>query len=244
MKIQTNNNLAFNSKIKFIKQADFNAKVAKLNPKQHEVGYPWTENTMKKGKKVFTRGIMDCIAGGIIDENSISMFHLCTRNRKNAKRTRQKGFNIKNIAHRFNDIIDNAKGNVHAFILGGFQWEENSKYNVNKLNKIKKIFEERKIPYTVVGARKNVHYFGKYSLYYNQKEDTMYVTNNLATPKDKFATDSEIDILDDGQMFYHTYTRAQGDFVGYDRKEHKGSVEDFFKSQFRQVKLCESDEFA
>lgn len=243
MKIRTNNDLAFNSKIKFIRQADFNAKVANLNPKQHKVGYPWTEDTMKKGKKVFTTGIMDCIAGGIIDENSISMFHLCTRNRKNAKKTRQKGFNIKNIARRFNDIIDKTKGNVHAFILGGFQLEENSKYNVNKLNKIKKIFEERKIPYTVIGARKNVHYFGKYSLYYNQKEDTMYVTNNLAA-KDKFSNDNEIDILDDNQLLYHTYTRVQDEFITYDRKQHKGSAEDFFNSQFRQVKLCESDKFA
>lgn len=238
MKIQ-NDNINFNSKIKLINQIEFNNKVKNLNPKKHYVGYPWNANTIKKGKKLFTTDIMDCIAGGIIDNNSITMFHLCTINQENARKHRLRGFDIKEIQRRILEKIDLAKENLHGFILGGFQTKENSKYNVAHLRKIKKIFEENQIPYSIFAARRDVHYYGHFSAYFDNKEDTLYITNSLSKPSKLSCFDKELEVFDD-TLIYHTY--KQEDF-GYSRTKHIGTAEDFLKSQFREVYLSKQDEF-
>ena len=114
-------NPSFKSRIKFVDYQVFKEKIGHLNPKKHEVGYPWNADTMKKGKNLFTTSVMDCIAGGIIDNNSVTMFHLCTLNQAKAKQYHLKGFDIKNFERRLLDKIDLAKENLHGFILGGFQ---------------------------------------------------------------------------------------------------------------------------
>ncbi len=63
MKI-TNDNLSFQSRIKFINNKQFEDRIKNLNPKRHEVGWPWTADTMKLGKNLYTTKIMDCITGG------------------------------------------------------------------------------------------------------------------------------------------------------------------------------------
>lgn len=245
MKVSYNNNLIFQSKIKFVDKELFNQKVKKLNPKRHEVGYPWNADTMKKGKNLFTTSIMDCIAGGVIDNNSITMFHLCTLNQAQAKKNRQKGFSIKNFERRLLEKIDLKKENLHGLIIGGFQLEENSKYNVNKLNKIKKIFEKLKIQYSIIAARRDVHYFGKYSIFYSNKEDTIYITNNI-TGSDSLsgkANGKELEILDD-KIIYHTYSKFKNEYgVNYKKEKLEGHILDYLKSQFRDVSLCKNDSF-
>lgn len=86
MKIQSNST-NFKSNIKLISEAEFQNKVKKFNPKKHYIGYPWTADGIKKGKKLFTTSILDCIAGGIIDKNTIRMFHICTMSNSTAKNT-------------------------------------------------------------------------------------------------------------------------------------------------------------
>ena len=85
MKIQSNST-NFKSNIKLISEAEFQNKVKKFNPKKHYIGYPWTADGIKKGKKLFTTSILDCIAGGIIDKNTIRMFHICTMSNSTAKK--------------------------------------------------------------------------------------------------------------------------------------------------------------
>lgn len=243
MKIQTNS-VNFQSKIKLVDMAAFNAKTKALNPKKHEVGYPWTPETMKKGKNLFTTQIMDCIAGGIVDNGKVAMFHLCTRHQKDAKKTRQKGFSIKEIERRILERVNLENENLHAFILGGFHTRENSKYNVNKLNKIKNVFEKHKIPYSILGARRDVHYFGRYSLLFDNKEDTWYVANALSNSRGPNGDGAELEVLENS-VNYHTYEQKYDKYgVRYDRKKHSGSAEDFLRSQFRQVVLCKFDSFA
>ena len=179
MKIQTDN-INFTSKIKLISQAEFQVKVKNLNPKKHYVGYPWNANTIKKGKNLYTDSIMDCIAGGIIDNNSITMFHLCTLNQANAKKNHLKGFDIEDIKRRLLEKIDVAKECLHGFIIGGFQLKEDAKYNINKLNKIKKFFDDNQIPFSILAARRDVHYFGKFSVLYDNKADTIFIANSLS----------------------------------------------------------------
>lgn len=238
MKIQSDNT-SFQSKIKLISQADFQNKVNKLNPKKHYVGYPWNADSIKKGKKLFTNSIMDCIAGGVIDDNNITMFHICTLNQAQAKKNHLKGFDIKNIERRLLEKIDLAKENIHGFILGGFQMKDESKYNINKLNKIKKIFEKYQIPYSIFAARRDVHYFGRFSAFYDNKEDTLYIANNLTNARGINGQGKELEVQDN-KIIYHTYSSAN---TGYKRQKHEGSTEDFLKSQFRQVSLCAADKF-
>ncbi len=244
MKIR-DDGVSFQSKIKFIDTQAFKSKIAGLSPKKHYVGYPWTPDTMKKGKNLYTTSIMDCIAGGIVDNNSVTMFHLCTRSRKDARNTRQKGFDIKNIERRILEKIDTAKENLHAFILGGFQLEPDSKYNVNKLNKIEKIFEKHEIPYSILGARRDVHYFGRYSIFYCNKEDTWYVTNGLASPEPRGNTWPKLQISG-SSVIYDTYAKIMHDnkLSHYQKTTRTSDVEGYFKSQFRKVSLSRFDEFA
>ena len=235
---------SFKSKIKFINYQVFKDKINCLNPKKHEVGYPWNADTMKKGKNLFTTSILDCIAGGVIDNNSVTMFHICTLNQAKAKKNRLKGFSIDNFERRLLQKTDLTKDNLHGFILGGFQMEENSKYNVSILRKIKKIFEQNMIPYSIFGARKDVHFFGRYAALYNNKEDALYISNTLAGSRGINGKGKELDVLGDNKLLYHTYTKIRGKYgVDYIRNEHTGTAEDFLKSQFRDVQLCALDRF-
>ena len=168
----TNDNISFQSKIKFISYKDFTQKVSTLNKKKHYVTYPWTPDTMKKGKNLYTDNIMDCIAGGVVDGGKVVMFHICTRTHNEALRTRQRGFDVNEIKRRISEKVDLANKNLHAFILGGFQMGEKSMDNSQKLNKMVKIFENLEIPCTVIGGRCDTHIFGRYGMFYENKSDT------------------------------------------------------------------------
>ena len=242
MKVENNNNITFQSKIKFINQETFKNLTANHNPKKHKVGWPWTADTMKKGKNLYTTGIMDCIAGGVVDGNDIVMFHLGIYNQAKAKKNHQKGFSIENFKRRILEKINLDNENLHGIILGGFQLNVDSKYNVNKLNKIKRVFDDNKIPYSIFGARKDVHYFGRYSLFYSNKEDTFYITNGLTGAKSLNGKNIEIDVKED-IIEYNTYKKEMDRYgVTYPCLRKKTGTKEFFESQFRQVSVCKLDE--
>jgi len=134
--------ISFKSTIKLITPQEFKSLTKHLNPKRHEVGWPWTADTMKKGKNLFTTDIMDCIAGGIVDGGKVTMFHLGIYNQHKAKMKHQKGFSIENFKRRILEKINLNNENLHGIIIGGFQQSPNDKYNVNTLNKIIKFYEE------------------------------------------------------------------------------------------------------
>lgn len=243
MKINSDST-SFQSKIKFIDYKTFKEKIRRLNKKKHEVGYPWTADTMKKGKNLFTTSLLDCIAGGVVDNNSVTMFHICTTSRAEAKRKRQKGFSIKNFERRLLEKIDLAKDSLHGFILGGVQMLETSKYNVKQLNKIKKVFETHNIPYSIFAARRDVHFFGRFGMLFCNKEDTLYITNTLTGERGINGRGLEMDVIGDNRVMYHTYKKINTPRgVDYPRQQHEGSAEDFLKSQFREVSLCKLDSF-
>ena len=241
MKIE-NSNISFQSKIKFVDYKTFKAMTSHLNPKRHEVGWPWTTDTMKTGKNLFTTGIMDCIAVGIVDGKKFKLGHLATYSSGEAKRLNMHGFRIDNVSRRLLENINLGNENLHGFILGGFQTKIRNKYNVNKLNKIKKIFEENNIPYTIFGARKDVHCFGKFSMFYSNKEDTMYISNNLANQKTKIRRHPEIEVKDNA-IEYNIYEKGYDKTgVTYNRIHKETGMEGFMRSQFRQVSISVMDE--
>ncbi len=236
-----NSEINFQSRIKLINQNVFNDKIKNLNPKKHKVGYPWTPDTMKRGKNLYTTEILDCIAGGVVDDGRVTMFHLGCWSQRQAKQGHQKGFDIKNIERRILEKINLANENLHAFIIGGFQFEPDSKYNYNKLKKIKNIFEKNNIPYSIFGGQRDVHYFGRYSIFFDNKQDTLFIANNHTNHLDcNGKNEKEMEVLGN-LVTYHTYKKEP---TGYKRIRHKTGILEFFKSQFREVSLCKIDEFA
>lgn len=239
-------NTAFKSKIKLVSYADFKTMTDCLNKKKHEVGYPWTPETIKRGKNLFTTKIMDCISGGIVDGRRVTMFHLCTRNQDEAVRTGQTGFDISEIERRLSEKINPESENTHAFIFGGFDFGGKSVCNYKKLCKIKQFFEKQNIPYTVIGGRKEVHRYGRYGLFYNSKEDTWYIaTTNTETPAAGYDSPlkrpKEVEIKG-RNVYYNTYTKDEstpGNLYDWERK--KGSAKSYFEYQFSDVKISDFD---
>ena len=241
MKIE-NNCVSFQSKIKLITPLEFNNMTKNLSPKKHEVRWPWTADTMKSGKKLFTTGIMNCIAVCLIDGKKAVLAHLATYNQRKAKDTHQRGFNIENAKRRLLEKMNLESENLHAIILGGFQLRPDDKNNAKQLSKIKKLFEENNIPYTIFGARKDVHYFGKYSIFYSNKEDTCYITNNLIGERALNGNGKEIDIKNNA-VEYNTYQRQYAkNGLGYKSIRKLTDTKEFFQSQFRDVSISQFDE--
>ena len=240
MKIE-NNNITFQSKIKFIDYKTFKTKTAHLNPKKHEVGWPWTADTMKTGKNLFTTEIMDCIAVLIKYGKKTKLAHLATFKKGEAKQAHQKGFKIENVKRRLLENIDLENEDLHAVILGGFQLKPTDKNNAKQLTQIQQIFEENRIPYTIFGGRKGPLPLGKYALFHSNKEDTLYISNNLADIKTRIRRKPAIEIKENS-IEYNTFKKEydeNGAKYVCTRKECR--TEDFFKSQFRQVSVCKFD---
>lgn len=105
--------------------------------------------------------------------------------------------------------------------------------------------KKNQIPYSIFGARRDVHYFGHYAAWYNNKEDTIYISNTLTGGRGLNGKGQELKVLDNNQLLYRTYTKIRGKYrVDYVRKEYTGTTEDFLKSQFKEVSLCQLDNFA
>ena len=236
MKI-SEDNISFQSKIKFIDSRVFKEKVKYLNPKRHKVGYPWTPETHKKGKNIYTDEVMDCIYVGVVNKNKVDVYHLCTRNQAAAKRTRQKGFSVKEFKRRL--LESNSEGkDRHALVLGGFQSEGKCKGNEKKLNQITDVLTDVKIPYSIFGARKDVHYYGRYSVLYENKNDTFYITNSLTTSRSLNGKNQEV-IVKGKEVEFNEYQKPL-----YKTVRRKTDVEGYMNNQFKYVKLSEFDEWA
>ena len=243
--MKVSDSVAFQSNIRLIDQKLFYQKIKHLNPKRHEVGFPWTSDTMKKGKNLFTTGILDCIVVGVKDGTDFILAHLGIYNQEQAKLNHQKGFSISNFERRMLENINLDNENLHAFIIGGKQILSTSTYNVNQLEKVKKFFNKYYIPYSIFGARKDTYHFGEFEIFYENKEDTLYITNSLIdkkSPEKKYNHYKYIELTNNNTVKYTTYERKVKDrIVSYIPKFNEGTVKDFFDSQFRQVSLYSAD---
>lgn len=242
-----NNNISFNSKIKLLTSEQFNVILRENSSSLQKVDYPWTIETLKKGTLLYTDKIMDCIVLCLTNGVGSLLAHLGIRDKKRAQIDNVNEFNINNIEANLLNKFDLASNGIHGFIFGGMQiQEEPTAGNTPQLNLIKILFEKYKIPYSIIAARKDVHFFGRYSLLFNQKDDSLFITNNLFNSygicgKQDF---KEIELVDDNKVTYNIYEKNK-DKHGYLYKQKRvtTSIEDYFKSQFRQVKLNKYDRF-
>ena len=234
-----NNNISFGENIKFIKQSEFNEKVKGLSKKKHYVGWPWTADTLKVGKNLYTDKDTDCIVVCIKDGEKYKLAHLGIYNQKKAKNNNQKGFDIENVKRRLLDGLNLENENIHAYIMGGFQ------YNKKVTDKIRNFFNELNIPYTEFSTRKNVHYYGSFSYFFSNKDDTLYISNSLTDAdalqwNHELSRPKEINVVKN-KIIYNTYQKSDN---GYDFKRNLGRIREFLESQFDNVKLSKFDSFA
>ena len=229
-----NSAISFQSHIKLISQQEFDKKTEKLNKKKHEVRYPWTPDTMKKGKNLYTTGIIDCIAIGIVDNKKADLFHIRTRSRRDGIDEKQKGFDIKNIERRILENVNLDNPELHAFIFGGW-YKENEKYNTRQLQKIKNIFDKNLIPYTIIAGDK-LDYYEPSSVFYDTKKDTFYITN--ITLDDKYSKMTE------NSLSYYRKDNLKDGEVYWNRERVHTSKEDYLKYKYNEVSLCKFDTFA
>ena len=240
MKIE-NTGVSFQSKIKFIDSKTFKKKIKGLNPKKHEVGYPWTADTMKTGKNLYTTGIIDCIAVIIKDGGKTKLGHLATYKHRDSKQIHQKGFSIKKVKRRLLENINLDNKDLHGYIIGGFQLKPDGKDNVKQLTQIQQFFEENIIPCTILGARKDAPHIGRISLFFSNKEDTLYISNSLADKKTNIRRKPVIEIKENS-IEYDTYEESKDNIDTTRKRIRKVSgTEEFFKSIFRRVSICKAD---
>ncbi len=234
----TNDKTSFQAKINFITPQKFTAKTEYLEPVFHEVPYPWTIETMKTGEKLFTKGIMECISGILTDGKKTAMFHLGTRGKEAAEHDKVKPFDINNIESVLLSKVNLKNENLHGFILGA--WDRNRKC----LKEIKGLYEKYKIPYSIIADRKDLHVYGRYSLYYDTRRDSLYITNSLLDTRSfdhKFKDKNEIEIIGNN-VEYNTYEKNRDVHgISYTTVRKNTDVPTFFKNQFKEVSLCKFD---
>lgn len=243
-------NINFQSKIKFISEPQFNKVLIKLPCLSTKfVSYPWTIETLKKGyKNIFTREICNCIAGFITNGKDNLMFHLMTRNKKQAKKDKVKPFNINNIEEKLKQSINFKDQNIHAIILGGLKSVDKDLDNNDCFNQIVKFFSKYQIPCSIIGPKKDlpISGFGEYSILYTQDNDTLYITDSRT--ESPFRGKKEIEVKNDC-IIYNLYKTIDENLNLNDRLSSdiiprvKTGTEDFLKSRFENVKLCSFDEF-
>ena len=237
------NSPAFQSKIKFIDNRTFQRKTNCLDFLYHEVLYPWTIETMKIGETLYTTGIVECLGCVFTDGKKSALAHLATRDCKIAEGDRVKPFDIANIEKVLMSKYNLQRENIHAIILGA--WDSNIQY----LEELIKLIEKYKMPYSVLADRKDVLRYGKFSMLFNTKQDTLYISNSLTDARNYnkcgIINEYEIDVHKDG-IEYNTYVKGhdmRGE-VKYDKIRKKTGPKEFFESQFKRVSLCKLDEWA
>lgn len=237
----------FKSKIKLVNYRDFMAMTEGLNKKKHFVGEPWIPENMRMGKNLFTTNILDCIAVAMVSGGKVKLGHFCTMNRQEAADAKQKPFNISEVKRRLLEGINPEDENIHGFIFGGFNQGDKSLDNYKDVRSVEQIFQRFNIPYTAICGRKDVNHFGRFGIFYKNKEDTFYVSTTLTElPAKEYTSIADRPIaveIKDGKVMYNDYKRnLLAPKKSYDWERKEGTAKNFFEDQYCDVKLSEFDE--
>lgn len=117
-----NDNITFTSAIRPIKTSLFEDLISDIS-KRHSVNSPWTCAESRRGKQVYTTGIIDCTMCGITDGKDVFMMHICPTKPENAKFSKIKEF--------MQDKIDFTNKNLKAVVLGArFYPDSNKSYKL------------------------------------------------------------------------------------------------------------------
>lgn len=130
-------NVSFSSRIKLVHADKFAKEIADI---KHSINSPWTANEIIKADSAFTKGIMNCTAGGIVDGENVVMFHISTDDINN------KFIIIENVIKN-NLNIKKRFSNLQGFLLGSHR-ESMDYYSARNFKRFEEFMQKLKIPYS------------------------------------------------------------------------------------------------
>lgn len=136
-KFQRNSDVSFSSRIKLVHADRFAKEITDI---KHSINFPWTAGEIIKADSAFTKGIMECTAGGIVNGKNVVMFHISTADINN------KFMIIENvIKDKLN--IKNRASNLQGFLLGSHR-ESRDYYSARNFKRLEEFMQKLKIPYS------------------------------------------------------------------------------------------------
>lgn len=175
--------VSFNANIRPVRAQEFAQLCEKLG-KSSNVKYPWTVKQTVQGPAGYTKGVLDCTAGGIIDDDTgdVVMFHICHSMDEN------KNFSAieADIMKRISSFSKNLKG----FLVGSL-----GKYKTSDemfLN-FKNMFKKNGISTTFFRENK----YDPTDILYNSTKDEIMITSYSISKKLSDGEKNHIGILND-----------------------------------------------
>ncbi len=137
-------NVSFKARIRPTTMKEFTEATTDIY-KKASVEYPWTAKETIKAAKAYTTDILDCTAGGIVDETgkSVVLFHICP--------TQPQNFNFEEIEKHIMSFVEEGKGKLKGFLIGSQKIFKDSDVLFKKLQKMLK---NKKIPTTIIKGTK------------------------------------------------------------------------------------------
>lgn len=162
-------NVSFKARIRPTTMKEFTEATADIY-KIASVEYPWTAKETIKSAKAYTTDILDCTAGGIIDETgkNVILFHICP--------TQPQNLNFKEIEKHIMSFVEEGKGKLKGFLLGSQKMFHDSEMMFKKLHRMLK---NKKIPTTIIKGTKE----DKTHILYDSKKDEWLISNFLINHK-------------------------------------------------------------
>ena len=156
-------NVSFKARIRPTTMKEFTEATADIY-KRASVEYPWTAKETIKAAKAYTTDILDCTAGGIVDESdkNVVLFHICP--------TQPQNFNFEEIEKHIMSFVEEGRGKLRGFLIGSQKIFKDSDILFKKLQKMLK---NKKIPITIIKGTKE----DKTHILYDSKKDEWLISN-------------------------------------------------------------------
>ncbi len=156
-------NVSFKARIRPTTMKEFTEATADIY-KRASVEYPWTAKETIKAAKAYTTDILDCTAGGIVDETgkNVVLFHICP--------TQPQNFNFEEIEKHLMSFVEEGKGKLKGFLLGSQKMFHDSEMMFKRLHRM---LTSRKIPTTIIKGNKD----DKSHILYNAAKDEWLISN-------------------------------------------------------------------
>jgi|GEM_PF-2070853 len=178
MQISLNNNLSFQSKIKFVSSTEFERlPLEKMREAKEYVGYPWLINQAIIKERGYTDRVCSCNAGGIQNSQQLLLFHLLPDCHELDK--------IEKVLNEKIPELRSQNANLRGLIIGG----DNFSGSILVFEKLKSIFEKFKIDTSIIWGQK----VRGCRVFYSVKKDTWIVNS----PKATTSYPQEVETLED-----------------------------------------------
>lgn len=131
---------------------------------KNSVEHPWTEKEILKKPSAYTRGVCDCVCGGIKDGETVAMFHLTP--------TQDNIDNLPSILSALKEKLDPTNKSMQGILLGGAS-HQRSRILFESLESFMK---DHKIQCSVFKEHK--HRYANSTILFQSAKDEWQITNS------------------------------------------------------------------